>query len=287
MNQTPSSSQDKLALICGGGEIPLEIAHGLAKSGRPFCIIRLIGLSDIELANYPGHEVALGDFPALFSLLKAEDCASVCMVGSVKRPDFQNLSKNTDGSVQLASIERAGHGGDDQLLRQVITVFEQQGFRVEGAHEVNPGLLLDGGLIAGDQPDDSDARDVNIAVTIAMRIGELDIGQAAVVCRGLCLAVEAQEGTEAMLRRVTELPTHLRGRDGNPKGVLVKWIKPIQDDRIDMPTIGVSTLEVASEAGIKGIVGPAGGLLIVNKTEVIKKAKALGMFLLGIDPQKG
>ena len=287
MTQTHSSSLDKLALICGGGDIPVEMANALAISGRPYCVIRLIGLSDLLLDDHPGHTVALGDFPTLFSILKTEACKSVCMVGYVKRPDFDDLSQKTDGSVQLAAIERAGFGGDDQLLRQVITVFEQQGFRVEGAHEVYPGLVLQAGLMSGDQPDSSDERDISLAVNIAKRIGELDIGQAAVVCRGLCLAVEAQEGTEAMLKRVTGLPSHLRGQVGNPKGILVKWIKPIQDIRIDMPTIGVSTIEAIAEAGLKGIVGPTGGLLVVNKVEVIKKAKALGMFVIGIDPKNG
>jgi hypothetical protein len=102
-----------------------------------------------------------------------------------------------------------------------------------------------------------------------------------VVVRGLVLAVEAQEGTDAMLARCAGLPAALRGTPEAPAGVLAKAPKPIQERRVDMPTIGVATVMAAAEAGLAGIVGEAGALLVVDRQAVIQRADDLGLFIIG------
>jgi DUF1009 family protein len=117
----------------------------------------------------------------------------------------------------------------------------------------------------------------------------LDIGQGAVVVRGLVLAVEAQEGTDAMLARCAELPAALRGTPEAPAGVLAKTPKPIQERRVDLPTIGVATVMAAAQAGLAGIVGETGGLLVVDRGAVIQRADDLGLFIIGVphEPEVG
>ena len=124
--------------------------------------------------------------------------------------------------------------------------------------------------------------DIAKAIEVARAIGALDIGQAAVVCDGLVLAVEAQEGTDALLRRVAELPADLRGAPGRRKGVLAKVAKPIQEDRVDLPTIGVATVEGVSRAGLAGIVGVAGRMLVLDRAAVAQAADASGIFVVGV-----
>jgi hypothetical protein len=119
---------------------------------------------------------------------------------------------------------------------------------------------------------------------VAREIGRLDVGQGAVVCDGLVLAVEAQEGTDAMLRRTAELPAALRGRMEAPRGVLAKAPKPIQETRIDLPTIGLNTVRRAAQAGLAGIAGEAGGLLVLDREAVIQLADELGLFIVGVEP---
>jgi len=113
-------------------------------------------------------------------------------------------------------------------------------------------------------------------------MGALDIGQAAAVAGGVVLAVEAQEGTDAMLARCADLPAALRGTHDARLGVLIKWPKPIQDRRVDLPVIGVKTIEGAAAAGLAGVVGQAGGALVVDKPAVIAAADRLGLFLIGL-----
>jgi DUF1009 family protein len=120
---------------------------------------------------------------------------------------------------------------------------------------------------------------------VAGEIGRFDIGQGVVVRGGLVLAVEAQEGTDAMLARVAGLPEALRGGEGDRGGVLVKRAKPIQEERIDLPTLGVATVEGAARAGLAGIAGEAGRTLVVDRAGVIAAADALGLFVYGLTPE--
>ena len=110
------------------------------------------------------------------------------------------------------------------------------------------------------------------------------MGQGAVVCDGLVLAVEAQEGTDAMLRRVAELPSNIRGSAGAPRGVLAKAPKPIQETRIDLPTIGLGTIQRAAKAGLAGVAGETGRLLVLDREAVIALADELGLFVVGVEP---
>ena len=122
------------------------------------------------------------------------------------------------------------------------------------------------------------------ALVVARAAGALDIGQGAVVCDGVVLAVEAQEGTDAMLRRCAELPAALRGSPEAPRGVLAKAPKPIQERRVDLPTLGPATIEAAAAAGLAGGGGRSGGALVLDRAEVIAAADRLGLFVWGAPP---
>ena len=96
-------------------------------------------------------------------------------------------------------------GGDDSLLKKVIRLFEEEGFRVIGAHEIAPDLLAGAGPLAGPEPAAEIAAELALAVRAVVDLGRLDIGQAAVVVGSRVIAVEAAEGTDAMLRRCAEV----------------------------------------------------------------------------------
>ena len=119
------------------------------------------------------------------------------------------------------------------------------------------------------------------ALRIARATGALDIGQGAVVCDGLVLAVEAQEGTDAMLRRCAALPAAVRGAPEARRGVLAKAPKPIQERRVDLPTLGVATVEAAAAAGLAGVVVEAGAALVLDRAAVTAAADRLGLFVWG------
>ncbi|MEW5687618.1 MAG: UDP-2,3-diacylglucosamine diphosphatase LpxI [Pseudomonadota bacterium] len=275
---------EKLGLIAGGGTLPVEIAQHCERSGRPFFVIRLKGFAGTDLTDYAGAEVGLAELGKCLKALKRAGCRSICLAGNVARPDFTSLMPDLRGLLLLPKVISAARSGDDAILRLLIGEFEKEGFAVEGAHEVMEDLSLPEGPLGAHMADGEAVADAMKALEVARTIGGLDIGQAAVVARGLVLAVEAQEGTDAMLARVAQLPAHLRGQPGAGAGVLAKAPKPIQSTRVDLPTIGPATVQGVARAGLTGIVGEAGRLLVLDREATIALADELGVFILGVEP---
>ncbi len=275
---------DKLGLIAGAGGLPVEVARECLEAGRPLFVVRIKGLTDPRLDEFPGMDVGLAEFGKTLKALKTAKCKAVCMAGQVKRPDFKTLMPDLRGAAFLPGLILEARKGDDAILRALIRIFEKEGFRVEGAQEAAGSLTLPVGPLGKHTAHDQHFEDIGKALFVAREIGQLDIGQGAVVARGVVLAVEAQEGTDAMLRRVAELPVGIRGSAENPCGVLAKAPKPIQERRIDLPTMGLATVHRAAAAGLAGIVGEAGGVLILDREQVIAEADALGLFILGVEP---
>jgi DUF1009 family protein len=276
----------KLALIAGGGDLPRTLAQRCLEVGRPFFVVRLKGFADAGMAEFPGVDIGIAEMGKCFSALTKAGCEAVCFAGLVARPDFSALKPDLRGMLALPRLISAARKGDDGLLRAMLAEFEMEGFVIEGAHEVAGDLTLPAGVLGTVMPDASDEADISRAIEVARAIGQMDIGQGAVVVRGLVLAVEGQEGTDAMLARCADLPTALRGGEtGEACGVLAKAPKPIQERRVDLPTIGVATVRAAARVGLRGIVGEAGALLVIDRQAVIETANSLGLFILGI-PQK-
>lgn len=273
----------KLGLIAGGGALPVEIATHCQRAGRPFFVVRLKGSAGPELAPFAGVEVGIAELGKCFKALKRAGCKAVCFAGQVMRPDFRSLAPDLRGLVALPSVLAAARKGDDALLRALLAEFEKEGFTVEGAHEVMGDLTLPAGPLGRVRPGPEHEGDIARALEVARGIGRLDIGQGAVVCEGLVLAVEAQEGTDAMLRRVAELPAAIRGAPEAPRGVLAKAPKPIQETRVDLPTIGLGTIQRAARAGLAGVAGEAHGLIVLDRDAVIALADELGLFVVGVE----
>ena len=273
----------KLGLIAGGGSLPVEIAEHCQRSGRPLFVIRLKGFAGEGLEPYAGAEVGLAELGKCFKALKRAGCRSVCLAGNVARPDFSTLLPDLRGLAALPAAIAAARKGDDALLRMLVGEFEKEGFAVEGAHEVMDDLTLGAGPLGRIAPGPESEADIRQALEVARAIGRLDAGQAAVVCRGLVLGLEAAEGTDALLARVADLPEALRGRPGAAVGVLAKAPKPTQEKRVDLPTIGPATVEGVARAGLAGIVGEAGHLLVLEREAVIALADELGIFILGVE----
>lgn len=273
----------KLGLVAGGGGLPAEIAERCRRTGRPYFVVRLKGFADAGTESHPSTDIGLAELGKVFKALRAEHCEAVCFAGTVARPDFGKLKPDLRGMAALPSIIAAARKGDDALLRAVLDEFRKEGFEIEGAHEAAESMTLPLGILGKISPADSNREDIQRALIAARAIGRLDIGQGAVVCNGLVLAVEAQEGTDAMLHRVRGLPEAIRGAPGRMAGVLAKAPKPIQSTDIDMPTIGVATLRGAAQAGLAGIVGEAGRLLVVDREETVAMADDLGLFILGVE----
>lgn len=278
------ASWRKLGVIAGGGELPVVLAEHLAASGQPYFVARIEPMADAALARHPGAAHGLGAMGARMQALREAGCDAIVLLGQVARPDLKTLQFDEAAMAMLPAILAAMPQGDDALLRAVLSEHERAGFRVVGADEAMSELLATAGTWGNVSPTAPQMADLKKAARVAAAVGEFDIGQGVVVCDGLVLTVEAQEGTDAMLRRAAELPVTIRGTAERRRGVLVKRPKPIQERRIDLPAIGVRTIDGAAAAGLAGIAVEAGGALAVRRADIIAAADRAGLFVYGFTP---
>ncbi|PWC87773.1 UDP-2,3-diacylglucosamine pyrophosphatase [Azospirillum sp. TSH100] len=267
----------KLAILAGGGTLPARIAEAVRGQGREVFIVAFDGHTDPQtVAGLPHLWSRFGAAGTILRRLHEERVGDVVLAGPVKRPSFTELMPDWRTARFLARVGTRALG-DDGLLRAVVREVEEDGFRVVGLHELLKDLLTVAGPVGRLLPDSEAARDIARAIEVARALGALDVGQGAVVQQGIVLAVEAIEGTDAMLGRCAALARPGAG------GVLVKVKKPKQDRRIDLPTMGVTTVERAAAAGLRGIAVEAGGSLLVDRAAVAEAADRLGLFVVGIE----
>lgn len=270
-----------LGIIAGLGDLPVQVARAAVERGQGVYILRLKGFVEPALDRYPGQISGIAEIGKMFNALRTAGCKQVCFAGIVKRPDFQALKPDLKAIKLLPKAIAAARDGDDALLRFMVELFESEGFEVIGADQAAKSLKARAGLLAGPQPTEAQMRDLHKAAHVAAEIGKLDIGQGAIVADGLVLCVEAQEGTDLMLERCAALPGQIRGAATARLGVLVKRPKPQQERRIDLPTIGLKTIEGAAQAGLAGIGFEADGALLLNSEALQTRANELGLFLYG------
>jgi DUF1009 family protein len=213
--------------------------------------------------------------------MKKEGCEEMVFAGWLKRPDFALLKLDLKGVQSLPRILAAAKKGDDALLRSVMDVFAEAGFRIIGADDVLDELRVTAGPLGALAAGPEHWPDIKRAAEVARISGSLEIGQGAISCAGLILAVEAQEGTDRMLARIPDLNVEIRGTPDARRGVLVKAAKPQQERRIDLPTIGLTTVAGAEKAGLAGIAVEAGAALVVDREKVAAAADAAGIFIVG------
>ena len=274
-----NDGQRKLGIIAGGGVIPQMLINYCRENQRPYFVLAIEGNADRALFNndIPHQWIRIGQAGTGFKRFCEEGVEDVIMIGTIRRPTLADLMPDLRTTAFFAKIGLKALG-DDGILRALVKEIEAEKMKVIGIHEVMPQLLVQEGCLTKAKPDKQALSDIARGTEVALCLGELDVGQSVVVQQGLVLGMEGIEGTDELIKRSGN---YRRKGDG---GVLVKLRKPNQDMRIDLPTIGVKTIENAHESGLRGVAVHAGNTLIVDEKEVIKLANKYKMFVIGIDP---
>lgn len=268
-----------LGIIAGSGALPARVANAALAAGRTVFIIGLEGFADrASLAPFAHDFARIGAAGRIRELLLANHCQDLVLIGGVRRPSIFEMRPDAEGVKILARIGKAAFAGDDGLLAAVVRVLGEEGFRVLGAQDILAEVQAPAGLLTRAAPDTQAMADISRGVTVARALGGVDVGQGCVVQQGLVLAVEAIEGTDAMLARCAPLARPGLG------GVLVKLAKPGQERRADLPTIGAATVAAAAAAGLRGIAYEAGGALLADRAATLALADDTGLFVIGLDP---
>jgi hypothetical protein len=203
------------------------------------------------------------------------------LIGSLVRPSLWQIRPDFTTLTIFPRIVAAFRGGDDHLLSHIARVFETYGFRLLGAHDVAPEILMPEDVLGAVQPSDGDRADIAVGLDYLRAAGPFDVGQATVVSGRHVLAVEAAEGTDAMLDRVADMRANGRIRSPVGSGVLVKAPKPGQDRRFDLPSIGPLTVEGVVRAGLAGIAVVAGSTIVAEPERLIAAADRAKIFIIG------
>lgn len=261
----------KLAIIAGAGALPAALTAQMAQ--KPL-VAALDGYTPTGLT--PDLTFRVERLVPFLNHLLDLGITTVCFAGAVQRPTLDPSLFDPLTAQMVPRLLAAMQAGDDATLREVLRIFEEFDLEIKGAAEIAPDLTPGVGLLAGEITAQDEA-DATRAAAIVQALGAVDVGQGAVVQAGLCLSVETITGTDAMLAQTALVPQNLSSKTA--KGLFYKAPKPGQDLRMDLPTIGLQTLDMVKKAGLGGIAFQSGGVILLDRAAMVDRANALGLFL--------
>jgi lipid-A-disaccharide synthase len=266
----------KLGILAGKGQLPIMIIDACKASGRPFFVIAFKGQTPVDtVVSTPHAWVRMGSGREILRLLRTEGVGELVFAGGIRKPTLFQLRPDWWGIKFLLKTRNYG-AGDDGLLQTIIRTLEsEEGFRVVSPDSLVDNLLAKPGFVSSREIDLSPfAEDIRVAVAAALDLGRQDKGQAAIARNGVVVDVEDVRGTDFMLRASAKSAV---GTTHN--GILAKVAKPEQETRVDLPTIGPETVDLAADAELAGIVIEASRSLIIDRDSVQRRADELGIFV--------
>lgn len=278
-------ASEPIAILAGGGRLPHLVTEAALREGRAPVVFAIAGEAEPDsFAPAPVHLVRWGEIGRLFRLTEESGCREAVLIGSIsRRPDYSNIRPDFGAVLLVPRILKLLGARDASLLDGITEIFEERGIRIVSPLSIAPDLALPEGALTGEVSVES-ARDIEVAQEAAREIGRRDIAQGAVAVGGRVVAVEDERGTDALLGQVALL----RRANTIPKagGVLVKVLKPQQDGRHDLPTIGPQTAEKAAEVGLSGVAAEARRAILVGRDETTEAFRRAGLFLAGVKAQQ-
>jgi UDP-2,3-diacylglucosamine hydrolase len=272
-----------LAILCGGGDFPIQVAQAALQQGRNPVMVGVVGAADKRIEAFPHFWVHMGEVGKLFRSLKERDIGEIAIVGAMTRPEFSDLRLDWGALRRFSGLASLFRGGDNRLLVGIAGFFEKEGVAVVGVHQIAPQLLVSPGALSALAPSAQAQADARIGAGLIAALSPWGAGPAVVVANGRVLAVEAAEGTDAMLARIADLRAAHRLRLRGKAGVLVKAPKRDQDMRLDMPAVGLRTIEGARRAELEGIALSSGRVLIADRAAFVRAADEAGLFVFGLE----
>ncbi len=247
-----------LGLIAGSGPLPFEVARAARERGLSVAIAAIEDNADPAIEREASGRFAwlnAGELGKLIEFLRGAGSGEVILAGAVSKRAL------------LA---------DPAILRAVADELAAEGLPVVASTRYLESRMTRRGVIAGSEPDAALRADFALGLRVIASLGPHDVGQACLVRQGTVLAVEALEGTDRMLRR---------GAEFGAGAALVKAAKRDQDMRFDVPVIGPTTLEVASECRLRAIGLEVGRTLVLEPERTLALARAAGIALVGLGPE--
>lgn len=264
----------RIGLIAGNGQFPLIFANAAKQKGFLIYAAAYFKEADPALKNQvDGIEwFHLGQINRLIRFFKKNSVTKAVMIGGVRKTKIFSDIKPDTKAISLIAKLRTSH--DDRILREFSNVLEKEGINILPSTFLLPELIARKGCWTRRKPSRSEKENISLGWKIAKEIGKIDIGQCVVMGNGSVLAVEAIDGTDATIRR--------GGALGHGQAIVVKVCKPIQDERFDMPAVGVQTIVTMSEAGARALAIEADKAVVFDREEMVALADRCGIAVIAI-----
>ena len=270
-----------LALIAGAGGLPIEAARLLRGRGYPLSAIAFRDLTDpaLEKAVTESRWVRLGQLEAMADALHEMDIERLILAGKVSKTLLflgQGIVEPDAEAIRLLSEER--DRGDEPLMQAIVGWLEGRGFELCDQGEMLAPMLAQVGPLSARPPSETELADLELGWPVVQALGRIGIGQCVVVKHGSILAVEAIEGTDAVIRRSGEL--------GGLGATVIKASRPGQDRRFDLPAVGVGTIDAIRESGASGLAIEAGSTLVLDQEAMMKEADRANIAVWGFSANR-
>ncbi len=273
---TPDA-EEALGIIAGGGQFPKLIAQEAKKNGHPVYICGFKDNTDPGLANLCDDFsiLHLGQLSKLIDFFKKNNVKKICFAGTINKPKALDIRPDWRAAKLLFRLKTKG---DDVILRAILQEFEKDGFTPLCPAEFLPSLKTPLGNLTGFALTEQQENDIAFGVPIARQMGKFDIGQCLIVRQGMVMAIECLEGTDATIKRGGEL--------GGYNCVAIKICKPGQDKRIDLPSIGLTTIENLVEHDYAVLAIEAENTLFFDRERCLDLARNHNLHIISFEPEQ-
>jgi len=270
------ASQSRFGLIAGNGRFPFLVLEAARSQGIDMVVaaIKEETFPEIEQSARTVHWLSLGQLGKLIKTFKAEGVTKAIMAGQVKHKQiFSGILPDLKMMQVLASLATRN---TDSLIGAVARVLEDEGIQLMESTAFLEPLLPHVGVLTRREPSSLEQQDLDYGYKLARELGRLDVGQTVVVSESACVAVEAMEGTDAVIERAASL---VNGRALR----VVKLAKPNQDLRFDVPVIGIPTVQLMKRAGVTAMTIEARKTLMIDRNDLLREADAANISIVAVE----
>ena len=257
-----------IGLIFGETDFPKQILKKI-KRKKKYLIIDLTKNKRFK-KDKNSYSVSIGQFGRIIKILKENNCNKVLFAGKVNKPNFSKLKLDIKGIFYITRIIRSSKIGDAAILKEIIKILKKEKINTLSSTIFTPELSLAKGNYSKIRPNIQDKKDIKKSINALNKTRAYSFTQGAVSRNNKVIAIEGKGGTQKMLRNIKN--------KGN--GVLVKFPKKKQDNRVDLPTIGLNTFKQCTKAGLNGIVLKHKKNILLDKKNCIQYANKNKMFIL-------
>lgn len=267
----------KLGIIAGGGSLPQRLVETCNEQDIEPFLVCYNGYTSQDLPqNYQHIWTRLGAAGQVIDFFRDNNVCDLVLIGNISRPSLKNIVPDWRG-VKILSRIGGRILGDSSLLSLLKDELENDGFRVYGIQDFCDDLLMGEGQLGAHGFEDISQEAINLGLEASQQLGRDDVGQSVIVQNNLVVGREDKNGTDALILRCADLL-----KDHGKGGILVKTCKPQQDRSLDLPTIGLKTIENAHQVGLSGIVLHANHVILTDRKAITEYADRCKIFVVGI-----